>query len=103
MDCMTSIVDLVGPSRIAVALTGGEFSDKLNFIANAWLPARELVVSALNCKKVVHPSGRILIFERACPWKVKYMRNSLLVLVNRHAKNFHSRAIFTRTGTLGRP
>ncbi|KAI0778164.1 GAMM1 protein [Trametes elegans] len=53
----------------ASALVGTEFFDRLDYYANAWLPARDLVVAALNKRKEVDPSGRIILFEQFAPWK----------------------------------
>jgi hypothetical protein len=51
-------------------MTGEEFLGRLNYYANAWLPARDLVVSALTHRNNVDPSGKILLFEQFAPWKV---------------------------------
>ena len=53
----------------AVALTGGEFDDVLEYYASKWLPARSHVESALDKAKSVHESGEILYLETFCPWK----------------------------------
>ena len=54
----------------ASALVGNEFIDRLSYYANAWLPARDLVVAALEKRKQVDQSGRIILFEQFAPWKV---------------------------------
>jgi uncharacterized UPF0160 family protein len=57
----------------------------LDYYANAWLPARDLVVSALAHRANVDPSGKILLFEQFAPWKVpsllqvKNIQNSSLI------------------------
>jgi len=52
-------------------LTGSEFLDKLDYYANAWLPARDLLVSAiLASQNGVDPSGKIVLLEQFIPWKV---------------------------------
>ncbi|KAI0639378.1 GAMM1 protein [Trametes polyzona] len=53
----------------ASAMVGTEFLDRLDYYANSWLPARDLVVAALNKRKEVDPSGRIILFEQFAPWK----------------------------------
>ena len=53
----------------AVALTGAEFDDMLDYYAHKWLPARSHVESALDKAKSVHESGEILLLETFCPWK----------------------------------
>lgn len=44
--------------------------DRLDYYANAWLPARDLVVAALEKRKQVDQNGRIILFEQFAPWKV---------------------------------
>ncbi|KAG5462074.1 MAG: hypothetical protein BJ554DRAFT_5635 [Olpidium bornovanus] len=56
--------------RQAVELTGSEFSDRLSYIISAWFPARGMVVAAMEARKLVHPSGKVLALRQACPWKV---------------------------------
>jgi len=53
----------------ASQMTGEEFLGRLDYYANAWLPARDLVVSALTQRNNVDPSGKILLFEQFAPWK----------------------------------
>ncbi|KAJ4486172.1 GAMM1 protein [Lentinula aciculospora] len=54
----------------ASMLTGSEFLDRLEYYANAWLPARDLLVAAIqNSKEIVDPSGRIILLESFLPWK----------------------------------
>ncbi|KAL5482601.1 hypothetical protein ACEPAI_9195 [Sanghuangporus weigelae] len=53
----------------ASAMTGEEFFNRLDYYAKSWMPARDLVVSALSSRKEVHPSGRIILFEQFVPWK----------------------------------
>ncbi|KAF8973950.1 metal-dependent protein hydrolase [Flammula alnicola] len=51
-------------------LTGQEFLGKLGYYANAWLPARDLLVSSVAASKAgVDPSGKIILFEQFLPWK----------------------------------
>ncbi|SJL05751.1 related to MYG1 protein [Armillaria ostoyae] len=46
----------------ASSLTGQEFFAKLDFYANAWLPARDILVDALaNSKKVADSTGKIIL------------------------------------------
>ena len=44
--------------------------DRLDYYANAWLPARDLVVAALEKRKQVDQNGRIILFAQFAPWKV---------------------------------
>ena len=44
---------------------------RLKYYANAWLPARDLLVSSVMTSKAsVDPTGQILLFEQFLPWKV---------------------------------
>ncbi|ORX89232.1 metal-dependent protein hydrolase [Basidiobolus meristosporus CBS 931.73] len=62
-------VDLDSRFEKAMELAGGEFVERLRFLGLAWLPARDLVVKAVNTRMEVHESGQILIFDSPCPWK----------------------------------
>ncbi|EGO23671.1 hypothetical protein SERLADRAFT_370529 [Serpula lacrymans var. lacrymans S7.9] len=53
----------------ASQLTGEEFMGRLGYYADAWLPARSLVVAALSQRKDVDNSAKILLFEQFAPWK----------------------------------
>ncbi|RDX55883.1 GAMM1 protein [Lentinus brumalis] len=53
----------------ASTMVGTEFLDRLDYYAKAWLPARDLVVDALEKRKRVDQQGRILLFEQFAPWK----------------------------------
>ncbi|EIM92455.1 metal-dependent protein hydrolase [Stereum hirsutum FP-91666 SS1] len=53
----------------ASKLTGEEFLGRLDYYGKAWLPARDLVVKALNERTQYHPSGKIIVFEQFAPWK----------------------------------
>jgi uncharacterized UPF0160 family protein len=54
----------------ASLLTGTEFVEKLDYYANAWLPARDLLIdSVANSKSNVDESGKIILFEQFLPWK----------------------------------
>eukprot|EP00158_Paraphelidium_tribonemae_P003505 Partr_v1_DN26178_c0_g1_i6_m10234 putative chromosome 12 open reading frame 10 len=54
----------------AVAMCGQEFTDRLKFMAFAWLPARQIVQKALNNRFKTHASGRVLKLDQSLPWKV---------------------------------
>jgi hypothetical protein len=54
----------------ASVLTGEEFMAKLNYYANAWLPARDILISSMASSANVDHSGQILLFEQFLPWKV---------------------------------
>jgi len=62
-------VDVDGQFMKAVTMTGQDFTDSIRFLGLSWLPARDLVVKALDSRMDIHPSGKILIFDQSCPWK----------------------------------
>ena len=54
----------------ASAVAGEEFAAQLEGLTASWLPARDLVQTALVGRGKVHESGQILAFESAgMPWK----------------------------------
>ncbi|KAI5118865.1 hypothetical protein M0805_005309 [Coniferiporia weirii] len=53
----------------ASSMTGEEFLNRLDYYAKAWMPARNIVVSAVSARTSVHPSGQIVAFEQFAPWK----------------------------------
>ena len=53
----------------AVELTGTEFMGKLDYLANSWFPARDIVLDTLKSRFEVDPSGKILLLKSFCPWK----------------------------------
>lgn len=55
---------------VASALTGKEFLERVDYLANAWLPARSIVEKAVLSRKEVDASGRVVVFEEFAPWKV---------------------------------
>lgn len=55
-------------------LTGEEFLNRFDYYAKAWMPARDIVITALSNRKAVHPSGHIIVFDKFAPWKVNRLR-----------------------------
>lgn len=54
----------------AMALTGAEFMDAVNYYGKVWLPARQFVKDALATRLEVDPSGQIILLpEAGVPWK----------------------------------
>lgn len=49
---------------IASKVTGEEFLQQLDYFANAWLPARDVVKAALDTRYDVDPSGKIVVFKQ---------------------------------------
>ncbi|RKP14517.1 GAMM1 protein [Piptocephalis cylindrospora] len=64
-------IDIDVDARFAKAmeLAGADFLDRIHFLGKAWLPARDIVLRALESRNQVDPSGRILRLESPCPWK----------------------------------
>jgi uncharacterized UPF0160 family protein len=54
----------------ASTLMGDAFLQKLYFYGKSWLPARDIVVRALNQRQSLDVKGRILHLPQFCPWKV---------------------------------
>lgn len=54
-----------------MAIAGEEFLSAVRYITCGWLPARSIVVEALNSRHAASPSGRIIVLSTGCPWKVK--------------------------------
>ncbi|KAH0613087.1 uncharacterized protein H6S33_009467 [Morchella sextelata] len=48
---------------------GSVFLRKLDFYGKSWLPARDLVVAAIEKRMEYDDKGRILVFERSIPWR----------------------------------
>jgi uncharacterized UPF0160 family protein len=54
----------------ALSLVGGEFKERVMFYSQVWWPGRQLVVTAINNRHQVDPSGEIVAFDDGfCPWK----------------------------------
>ncbi|KAG0735296.1 hypothetical protein G6F57_000198 [Rhizopus arrhizus] len=53
----------------ASEMAGEELVDYVLRLKTSWLPARTLVVEALDKADEVHSSARIIALERSCPWK----------------------------------
>jgi len=54
----------------ASLLAGSEFLGRLDYYVNAWLPARDLLISSVAASKAsVDPTGQIILFEQFLPWK----------------------------------
>lgn len=53
----------------AMNLTGAEFFESLRYHKDVWMPAREIVQTAVRGRADVHASGRAVFLGRSCPWK----------------------------------
>ncbi|GFR14608.1 UPF0160 protein MYG1, mitochondrial [Trichonephila clavata] len=54
----------------ACQLVEQEFVDRVNFYGKIWLPARDIVKTAIQDRFSVHSSGEIIEFSNGgCPWK----------------------------------
>jgi hypothetical protein len=53
----------------AMELTGVEFLQKIEYLAEAWWPARAIVERCMATRFDVHPSGSIVVLDHFCPWK----------------------------------
>jgi len=60
-------------------LTGIEFLSRLDYYSDSWLPARDLLVEAIEeSKKTIDPAGRIILLEQFLPWKVSLVISPLM-------------------------
>ncbi|KAG6857585.1 hypothetical protein H0H87_000184 [Tephrocybe sp. NHM501043] len=63
-------VDVRAQFAKASQLTGSEFLGRLDYYANAWLPARDILVSSVaQSKQNLDSTGKIILFEQFLPWK----------------------------------
>lgn len=53
----------------AMELVGSELRDRILATKNVWLPAREIVQTAIKERHKIHESGAILHLVTPCPWK----------------------------------
>lgn len=54
----------------AMSTAEKEFIALVNHYADSWYPARNLVLTALKQRKLIDPSGQIMVLdESSCPWK----------------------------------
>lgn len=56
----------------AMQMIGTEFKETVLYAYQTWLPARSLVVSALDQRFQTHTLGRVLELSEPCPWKEHY-------------------------------
>lgn len=56
----------------AMKMVGSEFEETVLYAYRTWLPARSLVIDALEKRFQTHKSGRILELTKPCPWKEHY-------------------------------
>ena len=64
--------DLFARFQRASQMAGAEFFDRVDESVQAWFPARQIVLDAVNARKQFEgadPQGRILLFDRAVNWK----------------------------------
>ncbi|XP_025193067.1 UPF0160 protein MYG1, mitochondrial [Melanaphis sacchari] len=56
----------------AMQLIKCEFEETVLYAFQTWLPARSLVIDALEKRYETHKSGRVIEFNQSCPWKEHY-------------------------------
>jgi uncharacterized UPF0160 family protein len=59
----------------AMEMSGGEFVQTVKYLAEAWLPARDIVLAALVERTQHHASGEILVLPTYTVWK-KHLLNA---------------------------
>ena len=55
--------------EIASKLIGDAFLNYLKYMGNSFLKAKQYVIDAFAKRFEIHPSGKILLFDRFIPWK----------------------------------
>lgn len=40
----------------------------MKYYGTIWLPARDIVISAISTRHSIHPSGQIIVLGQFCPW-----------------------------------
>uniref|UniRef100_H2ZNV2 Uncharacterized protein n=1 Tax=Ciona savignyi TaxID=51511 RepID=H2ZNV2_CIOSA len=53
----------------AMTMVGKEFEDCVHGYVDAWLPARDIVVKAVNQRFEVSDAGLVIVLDQFCPWK----------------------------------
>eukprot|EP01130_Rhizamoeba_saxonica_P000585 TRINITY_DN1054_c0_g1_i4.p1 TRINITY_DN1054_c0_g1~~TRINITY_DN1054_c0_g1_i4.p1 ORF type:complete len:303 (-),score=88.83 TRINITY_DN1054_c0_g1_i4:25-933(-) len=61
--------DIMEQFNLAVELTGTEYVQEINFYLNTWLPARDIVQTAIENRFEHDEKGRIIVLPQHCPWK----------------------------------
>lgn len=63
-------VDEMACFKRAMDIVGAEFLDRVGYYKTAWLPARDIVLQAVNNRHKVDSSGEIICFDQGgAPWK----------------------------------
>ncbi|EGG22476.1 metal-dependent protein hydrolase domain-containing protein [Cavenderia fasciculata] len=53
----------------AMTMMGEYFLDKVDYYGKSWVPAYDIVETAVKNRSSVHSSGEIIILDQYCPWK----------------------------------
>ncbi|KAJ2721632.1 hypothetical protein GGI07_003816 [Coemansia sp. Benny D115] len=53
----------------AMAMAGECLVERIRYYALAWLPGRQIVQEGFDARFDIDSSGRIVLFDRYCPWK----------------------------------
>ena len=68
-----------------MALTGEAFIDRLNYMAKAWLPGRDIVLKYFSQRTLSDPvMKRIFVLEEYAPWQVGCRVFRIYMLANRN-------------------
>jgi uncharacterized UPF0160 family protein len=55
--------------KLAQDIAEDEFLHQVKFVAKSYLPAYSIVKGAIENRFKAHESGKIIVFEKSCPWK----------------------------------
>eukprot|EP00755_Sulcionema_specki_P022344 Sspe_Gene.76283::Locus_47662_Transcript_1_1_Confidence_1.000_Length_1025::g.76283::m.76283 len=53
----------------AMDIAREEFLDRVDYIANSWMPARAIVLEAVQNRGECHSSGKVVALKQFCPWE----------------------------------
>lgn len=80
-------------------MAGEEFENRLDYYAKAWLPARDVVLEAVNKRFEVDPSGQIVIFNQV---RIPLL-HCYILLIPRSASPCHGRSTSSPSKPFTRP
>lgn len=58
-----------GQFEKASLLCGAEFTDKLDYYVNGWLPAKSITKRSFDDRFKYNKEGKIMVLDHFCPWK----------------------------------
>lgn len=88
----------------ASKMAGDEFENRLDYYANAWLPARDVVLEAVTKRFEVDPSGQIVIFNQVrSPFPYPYCPPLIFSLAAPAVRAMEGAPLLPRSPSLTQP